>query len=63
MGVQRRLLSPADAATYLGVTEGAIRKMAYRRQLPFVKRGRSLQFDRVALDRWIDDHTVPAEAS
>lgn len=56
----RRLLTAAEAAEYLGRTEGAVRQLVYRREIPFVKQGRVLRFDVRELDRWIDDHTVDA---
>lgn len=55
-----RLLPVADAAVYLGMTESALRQAMYRRDIPFVKSGRSVRLDRRELDRWIDQHTVEA---
>lgn len=60
MAVVPRLLNAADAAAYLGLTERSVRTMAHRRQIPIVKRGRTLMFDLVDLDEWIDDHKIRA---
>lgn len=58
-----RLLNAAQAAEYIGRSEHAIRQMVHRRQIPFNKVPGSsvLRFDVRQLDRWIDQHTVPAE--
>lgn len=56
----KRLVAAAEAAEYIGVTEAAIRSLAYRRTIPFVHVGRLLRFDLRALDRYIDANTVPA---
>lgn len=61
MGTTGRLLDVATAATYLGLSEPALRTMIQRRQIPFVRVGaRGIRFDRRQLDRWIDDNTVEA---
>lgn len=39
-------LSSAQAATYLGISENALRIMVYRRQIQFSKFGRRLRFHR-----------------
>lgn len=56
-----RLIDLAAAADYLGRTPGAVRKLVYRREIPFVKQGRTLRFDLRQLDDWIASHTVAAE--
>lgn len=48
-----RLLKPAEAATYLGLTLATVYTQASRRQLPTVKIGRSLRFRRVDLERLV----------
>lgn len=37
-------LSSVEAATYLGVTQNALRMMVYRRQVKFYKMGRRIRF-------------------
>jgi excisionase family DNA binding protein len=54
----RRLLTAAEAAEYLGLSEQSVRQRAYRRQLPFVRVGRNLRFDLRQLDQYIDENTV-----
>ncbi len=55
-----RLLKPAEAAEYLGLTVPTIYTKACRRQLPTVKVGRSLRFRRADLDKLIKAGLRPA---
>ncbi len=55
--VGKRLLTPEEAAAYLGLKADTIYKWARLRELPSVKVGRALRFDLVALDRYIEQHT------
>lgn len=48
-----RYLNAKDAATYLGSTLPALYQKVYRREVPYIKKGKSLRFDRVALDAWM----------
>jgi excisionase family DNA binding protein len=52
----KRLYSIGDASEYLGMTESAIRNKVAAGQLPHVQIDRKLRFDRVDLDRWIEEH-------
>ena len=49
-----RLLSQADAATYLGISYWTLRDLVFRRELPFVKIGRRILVDRQDLDAYLD---------
>ena len=40
-----RLLNVKEAARLLGTTAGSLYSMVWRREVPFVKLGRSLRFD------------------
>jgi excisionase family DNA binding protein len=55
--VGRRLLTPGEAAAYLGLKLDTVYKKARLRELPSVKVGRSLRFDVVALNRYVEQHT------
>lgn len=57
----QRLTDAPGIAEYMGCTERHVRELVYRRQIPFVKVGRSLRFDIPAIDRWIDGNSVQAE--
>ena len=49
--VGKRLLNVEEAAGYLGLKVDTVYKKARLRELPFVKVGRALRFDKQALDR------------
>jgi excisionase family DNA binding protein len=57
-GVGKRLLNVEEAAGYLGLKVDTVYKKARLRELPFVKVGRALRFDKKALDRLIEQHTI-----
>jgi excisionase family DNA binding protein len=56
--VGKRLLTPKEAAAYLGLKVDTVYKKARLRELPSVKVGRSLRFDVVALSRYVEQHTI-----
>jgi excisionase family DNA binding protein len=48
-------LTSREAMAYLRLSSvGSLRNLVYRRKIPFTKLGRSLRFDREALDRFLD---------
>jgi excisionase family DNA binding protein len=49
-----RLLNVRKAAKFLGTTPGSLYSMVWRREVPFVKLGRSLRFDVNDLDELIE---------
>ena len=51
--IESRWLDVDTAAHYLCMSRHAIYHRVSRRQLPFVKDGRTIRFDRYALDRWM----------
>ena len=55
-----RWLTVKEAAVYLRRTEGAVRHLVNRREVPFVKKPRRVFFDRKALDRWMQRDAVEA---
>jgi excisionase family DNA binding protein len=56
--VGKRLLTPEEAAAYLSLKVDTVYKKARLRELPSVKVGRALRFDVVALDRYVEQHTI-----
>ena len=56
--VDKRLLNVREAAEYLGLQRDTIYRKARLRELPYVKVGRALRFDVVALQRYIVEHTI-----
>lgn len=56
-GMESRLLTVEQAATYMGNTPNGIRSMIKKGTIPqscIVKLGRSIRLDKVRLDRLID---------
>ncbi len=58
--VGKRLLNTREAAEYLGIAVDTVYRMARLRELPSVKVGRALRFDRVALERYVEQHSIEA---
>jgi excisionase family DNA binding protein len=56
--VGKRLLNVREAAQYLRLREDTVYKKARLRELPSVKVGRALRFDVVALNRYVEQHTI-----
>ncbi len=53
---EKRLLTCREAAKYLGITESALRKRIFLRQLKgLVRLGGRLYFDKRKLDKFIDE--------
>lgn len=59
-GFEDRLLTAAEAASYLGYAEGTVRNKVSRGEIPFVRFGRTVRFRLSALERWIEDQDVAA---
>ena len=58
--VAPRLLGVKAAAAYLGATVWAVRSLAWGRDLPSIKIGNRVLFDRTDLDRYIEANKTPA---
>lgn len=54
LGEGVRLLNVKEAACLLGTTPGSLYSMVWRREVPFVKLGRSLRFDVNDLEELIE---------
>jgi excisionase family DNA binding protein len=62
--VSVRLLTVRQAADYLGTTTATLYTKVWRREVPFIKLGRSVRFDVVDLDEMIEQAKVrPREFS
>ncbi len=56
-----QLLTPAEAAEYLGVTERWVRRAVAERRLPHVRVGKLLRIAKADVSRYIADRRVEAE--
>ena len=57
-GLKARLMTIKQAAEYLGTTPGTLYTKIWRREIPFIKLGRSVRFDVKDLDELISDSRV-----
>jgi excisionase family DNA binding protein len=53
-----RLLTVQQAADYLGTTASTLYSKVWRREIPFIKLGRSVRFDLADLDKLIEQSKV-----
>ncbi|PKN01901.1 MAG: DNA-binding protein [Elusimicrobia bacterium HGW-Elusimicrobia-1] len=60
--MERKLLKVAEAAEYLGTTEGTLYVWVCRKRIPHIKMGRKLMFDVSDLEKWIASQKIPAES-
>jgi excisionase family DNA binding protein len=56
-----RYLDAWQAALYLRTTVGSLRQKTSRREVPFVRFGGRVLFDRAQLDAYLAARAVPAE--
>ena len=56
------LLTTAQAAEFLSVTESCVRRWVLERRLPHVKLGRLLRFEREALESFVTESRVEVAA-
>ena len=61
MSVQKELMDIRKASAYLGIKVNTLYEWVYTRRIPHFKiGGRSIRFDRRALDQWIEKQMVEA---
>ena len=56
-----RLWRCGELARYLGTTPGTVRVKVSKRQIPFLKIGRSVRFSPSALEEWLASKAVPPQ--
>lgn len=54
-GNEQKLMNIEEAASYLGIKKSRLYTATRRRELPFIKVGRLVRFEREHLDRWIGE--------
>ncbi len=57
--VQQRYLSVSAAAIYLGMSQSALRYKLALRRLAYCKVGKTVRIDRLELDRFLSENTIP----
>ncbi len=53
-----RYLRIPQAASYLGLAPKTLYRLAEEKRIPHIRNGRTLFFDRLALDKWMQTGTV-----
>ena len=53
----KELLTARETAKLLGLSEITIYKLTYRKQIPFVKIGRTKRFDKTKILAWIESNS------
>ena len=53
----KRYMDVNECAEYVGRTAKAIRGLVRRREIPHIRVGRRVQFDREKIDRWVGWHS------
>ena len=47
-----------QAASYLGLAPKTLYRLAEEKRIPYIRKGRTIFFDRVALDKWMQTGAV-----
>jgi len=55
---QDSLLTIQQAATRTSLSVHTLYTMVSQRRIPFIRFGKAIRFDPVAIERWIQQHTV-----
>ncbi len=50
----QRYMQRKQATEYLGITKDTLYQLVKKRSIPYGKRGKTLVFDRVKIDEWLD---------
>jgi excisionase family DNA binding protein len=58
MPKNRRYMDAPELADYINSTTGSVRVMTSRREIPHIKRGRRVLYDRSEIDAWLDAQRV-----
>ncbi len=57
-GVIPRYLRVPQAAAYLGLAPKTLYRLVEEKRIPHIRKGRTLFFDRLALDKWMQADSV-----
>jgi excisionase family DNA binding protein len=61
--MEQRYMTVKDCAAYLGRTVRAIEGLVRRDQIPVIRLGRRVQFDKDRIDRWMQNHSENGSGS
>lgn len=60
--MEKRFITVKELSEYTGWSQSAIYHMICRRELQYIKWGRSVRFDLRKIDRFIEDKTIAAKS-
>ena len=55
---EKRWLSPKDLFSEYGFSESNQAKLRMNKKIPFSKMGRYIRYDRIDIDKWIENNKV-----
>jgi hypothetical protein len=58
---ERRYMNKEQVADYIDSTPASVSAMTSRREVPHIKRGRRVLYDRYAIDAWLLEQAVPQD--
>ncbi len=56
--ISPRYLRVSQAACYLGLASKTLYRLAEEKRIPYIRKGRTIFFDRLALDKWMQAGAV-----
>lgn len=58
-----KLLTISEAASSLNISVSTLYKWVEHRKIPFIKAGRSIRFDKLKIDNWINRRSIKGKAA
>ncbi|HEY7338943.1 MAG TPA: helix-turn-helix domain-containing protein [Bryobacteraceae bacterium] len=56
--IERRYMTIEEIAEYIGRSKTAVYRLVAKREIPFIRIGRTLRFDRMAIEGWQERGTA-----
>jgi len=58
MSIERRYIGIGELSEYTGICVNTLRWWVHVRQVPFLKIGKLIKFDRIEIDAWLNEKKV-----
>ncbi len=55
-----QILTYTEAADFLKSSPGSLRQKVMKREIPFIKFGKSVRFDQQEIEDWVESKKIPA---
>jgi len=56
--MDKRLLNINEASEYLGIKKNSLYCWVSQKRIPYVKMGRKTMFDKISIERFIEENTI-----